>query len=84
MKKSTKTSSKRPGLRSQAKLEAKRDKTWDSLRLEGEEASSVELPVSSKSSTSHTSRPSTLSSRGMVNLVRDFLDTQQAREERYL
>lgn len=50
------TKGKRPGLRSQAKLEAKVDKTWDSLTLEGEEAS-VELPVSSKSSASQTSRP---------------------------
>lgn len=29
-------------------------------------------------------RPAGLSSRGMVSLMRDFLDTQQAREERYL
>ncbi|RXN24941.1 UPF0160 mitochondrial-like protein [Labeo rohita] len=80
--------SRRPGLRSQAKLEAKGDETWDSLTSEGEEASSVEPPgASSKPGPGQTSGPSTLPSGGLVSLMslmRDFLEAQQAREERYV
>lgn len=53
---------KRPGLRSQAKLEAKGDKTWNILTSEGEEASSVEPPGASITpGSSQTGGPSTMS-----------------------
>ncbi len=70
---------KRPGLRSQAKDAFKEDVAWDTLGTSSEEEASVGLPgAQSEPGPSHSSEG------GMVSLMREFLDAQQQREDRYL
>ncbi len=75
----------RPGLRSQMKEAMMEDGAWSSAETEEEVAAG--LPDASRKSRSPRTEPITpvaTAGEGMVSLMRQFLDAQQQREERYL
>ncbi len=77
----------RPGLRSQMKKVTMEDVAWNSAETTEEEEVAAGLPDTSRKSRSPRTKPITpvaTAGEGMVSLMRQFLDAQQQREERYL
>ncbi|RXN16859.1 zinc finger with KRAB and SCAN domains 3-like protein [Labeo rohita] len=76
----------RAGLRSQMKKATVEDLAWNSPETTEEEEVMAGLPDTSKSRSSRTEpvTPVATAGEGMVSLVRQFLNAQQQREERYL